>query len=91
MDVSTSLLGQLVGAAALIPLAFFSGYIASWILKQFNLLRVPPEVELDGLDMAEFETDFYPEFGRVDEPVVHADGSEEPSDSTLRSAYAANR
>ena len=91
VDVSTSFLGQLVGAATLIPLAFFTGYIASWILKQFNLLRVPPEVELEGLDMAEYETDFYPEFGRADEPVVHADGSEEPSAATLKSAYAANR
>ena len=91
VDVETSLLGQIVGAAALIPLAFFTGYIGSWILKQLNLLRVPPEVEVEGLDMAEFETDFYPEFGRAQEPVVHADGSEEPAEATLRSAYAANR
>ena len=86
--VETSILGQLVGLTALVPLAFFTGYIGSWILKKLNVLRVPPEVEIEGLDMAEFETDFYPEFGRADEPVVHADGSEEPSAATLNSAYA---
>ena len=38
-----------------LPLGFFGGYIPSWILKKVNLLRVPPEVELEGLDMAEFQ------------------------------------
>ena len=74
--------------ATLFPLAFLTGYIGSWILKKMNLLRVPPEVEIEGLDMAEFQTDFYPEFGRASEPIVHADGSEESSEATLRSAYA---
>ncbi|MCY3894470.1 MAG: hypothetical protein OXF65_14390 [Acidimicrobiaceae bacterium] len=91
VDVKTSFLGQLVGAAALIALAFFTGYIASWILKKLNLLRVPPEVELEGLDMAEFETDFFPEFGRADEPIVNADGSEEPAAGVLQGAYRDNR
>ena len=68
-----------------------TGYGASWILKKLNLLRVPPEVEVEGLDMAEFETDFFPEFGRADETIVHADGSEEPADATLRADLAANR
>ena len=86
--VETSILGQAVGAAAIIALSFSTGYVASWILKQLNLLRVPPEVEIEGLDMAEFETDFYPEFGRADEPIIHADGSEEAGAATLRSAYA---
>ena len=86
--VETSFLGQLVGVATIFPLSFLTGYVGSGILKQFNLLRVPPEVELEGLDMAEFETDFFPEFGRADEIIVHADGSEEPGDATLRSAYA---
>ena len=86
--IETSLLGQLVGIAALFPLAFLSGYIGSGILKKMNLLRVPPEVEIEGLDMAEFETDFYPEFGRAVEPIVNADASEEPADAVLRAAYA---
>ncbi len=86
--IETSFLGQLVGVAALFPLAFLSGYIGSGILKKMNLLRVPPEVEIEGLDMAEFETDFYPEFGRATEPIVNADGSEEPAEAVLRAAYA---
>lgn len=86
--VETSILGQGVGTLALFALAFLSGYIASAILKKLNLLRVLPEVELEGLDYAEYETDFYPEFGRADEPIVHADGSEEAGEASLRTAYA---
>ena len=89
--VTTSFLGQLVGAAAIFALSFVTGYGASWILKKLNLLRVPPEVEVEGLDIAEFETDFFPEFGRADEIIVHADGSEGPADETLRADLAANR
>ena len=89
--VETSFLGQLVGVTTLFPLAFLTGYVGSWILKKLNLLRVPPEVEIEGLDMAEFQTDFYPEFGRADEPIIHADGSEEAAAATLKAAYAANR
>ena len=86
--VETTFLGQLVGVTALVPLAFLTGYIASLILKKLNLLRVPPEVEIEGLDMAEFQTDFFPEFGRAEETIIQADGSVENSDATLRSAYA---
>ena len=48
------------------------GTSSSWILKKLNLLRVPPEVELEGLDLAEFGQDFYPEFERVPEVVDRA-------------------
>jgi hypothetical protein len=37
---------------------------------------VPPEVELEGLDMAEFQQDFFPEFERVPEVIVLPDGQE---------------
>ena len=87
----TSFLGQLVGATALIPLAFFTGYIASWILKRLNLLRVPPEVELEGLDMAEYGMDFFPEHGRADETIIQADGTEVVSAGVLQDDYGANR
>ena len=46
------------------------------MLKKPNLLRVPPEVELEGLDMAEFQQDFFPEFERVPEVIVLPDGQE---------------
>src|ERR687885_656833 len=56
-NVDSSLTGQLYGMMVFLPLGFFGGYIPAWLLKRFNLLRVPPEVELEGLDMAEFQAD----------------------------------
>ena len=85
--VETTFLGQLTGVATMFPLAFLTGYGASWILKQFNLLRVPPEVELEGLDIAEYGGDFYPEFAKAEEVIVNADGSEEPSAPVLLEAF----
>ena len=52
-----------------------------------NLLRVPPEVELEGLDQAEFERDFYPEFERVDEVIVEPDGTLRTGREILLDAY----
>jgi ammonium transporter, Amt family len=86
-SVPSSLLGQLVGMATFFPLGFLPGYFASMLLKKLNLLRVPPEVELHGLDYAEFDTDFYPEFGRNEEVIVMEDGREVPSGEVLREAY----
>ena len=64
-NVESSIGGQMMGIPTFLPLGFLSGYVASWILKKLNLLRVPPEVEIEGLDLAEYDTDFYPEHGRV--------------------------
>jgi ammonia channel protein AmtB len=75
LGVDSSLLGQLVGMATFFPLGFIPGYVASWLLKKGNLLRVPPEVELEGLDMAEFQLDYYPEFGRAPEVIDLPDGT----------------
>lgn len=86
-NVPSSFLGQLVGMLTFFPLGFLPGYAAAWILKRFNLLRVPPEVELAGLDIAEFEADFFPEFGREDEMVVLEDGRVVPSKDVLGEAY----
>ncbi len=86
-NIDSSLSGQLYGMACFLPLGFLSGYIASWILRQANLMRVPPEVELEGLDMAEFQTDFYPEFGRPPEVVVLPDGTEVASEPILIESY----
>ncbi|MDQ4018545.1 MAG: ammonium transporter [Actinomycetota bacterium] len=87
-SVESSLGGQLMGMLAFFPLAFLPGYIASWGLKKLNLLRVPPEVELEGLDMAEFQQDFFPEFERVPETVVLPDGEEVESAAVLLEAYS---
>jgi hypothetical protein len=70
-----------------LPLGFFGGYIPSWIMKKLNLLRVPPEVELEGLDMAEFQADFYPEFARPPEVIVEPDGVQVPSAPVLLESY----
>ena len=54
-NVPSSFGGQLIGMLTFFPLAFLPGFIGAWLLKKANLLRVPPEVELEGLDMAEFQ------------------------------------
>jgi Amt family ammonium transporter len=86
-NIDSSLTGQLYGMMVFLPLGFFGGYIPSWILKKANLMRVPPEVELEGLDMAEFQTDFYPEFDRPAEVIVLPDGTEVPSEPILLESY----
>jgi Amt family ammonium transporter len=87
-NIESSFGGQLVGMMTFLPLAFLPGYLASWVLKYFNLLRVPAEVELEGLDMAEFQQDFFPEFERVPETVVLPTGEEVDSAAVLLDSYA---
>jgi Amt family ammonium transporter len=86
-NIESSMGGQLVGILAFIPLAFLPGYFVSWILKKLNLLRVPPEVELEGLDLAEFGMDFYPEFERVPEVIVEPSGEEVEAAPVLLDSY----
>jgi Amt family ammonium transporter len=57
-----NLFGQVGGVAiTAIFLGFIPGYVASWLLKRFKLLRVPPEVEIQGLDIPELGVRAYPE------------------------------
>jgi hypothetical protein len=77
-----------MGFMAFLPLGFLPGFVFSWILKKLNLLRVPPEVELEGLDMAEFQQDFFPEFERVPEVIVLPTGEEVESAQVLLDSYA---
>ena len=86
-NIETSLGGQLMGILAFFPLAFLPGYLAAWVLKKFNLLRVPPEVELEGIDMAEFQQDFYPEFERQPEVIVLPTGEEVEAGPILLDEY----
>jgi ammonium transporter, Amt family len=88
LDVESSLGGQLMGIMAFLPLGFLPGFLAAWVLKKLNLLRVPPEVELEGLDMAEFQQDFFPEFERVPETVVLPDGEEVESAPILLEGFS---
>ncbi len=86
-NVDSSIGGQLLGIATFLPLGFLTGWVGSWLLKKMNLLRVPPEVEIAGLDMAEFETDFFPEFGREGEMIIEPDGSVVPAEPVLQRAF----
>jgi ammonia channel protein AmtB len=87
-NVPVSFGGQLMGMLAFLPLAFLPGYTVSWLLKKANLLRVPPEVELEGLDIAEFQADFFPEFERVPETIVLPTGEEVESAPVLLDSFA---
>jgi len=76
-NVDSSIGGQLMGMATFLPLGFLSGWGASLVLKKLGLLRVPLEVELDGLDVAEYVPDLYlPEIAKADEILVEPDGTE---------------
>ena len=86
-NVESSIGGQLIGMATFLPLGFLSGWVASFILKQLNLLRVPPEVEMEGLDVSEYDQDLYmPEVASSGEMVVEPDGTLVPSGGVLRTA-----
>ena len=58
-NVDSSIGGQLMGMATFLPLGFLSGWVASFVLSKLGILRVPVEVELDGLDAAEYVEDIY--------------------------------
>jgi ammonium transporter, Amt family len=87
LGVESSLLGQLVGMATFFPLGFIPGYVASWLLRQANVLRVPPEVEVEGMDIAEFQEDYYPEFEPQPEIVTLPDGRTVESGQVLLDAF----
>jgi ammonium transporter, Amt family len=75
-NVDSSIGGQLIGMATFLPLGFLSGWVASFIMKKLNILRVPPEVELMGLDVAEYEPNLYlPEVAVAEEELVEPDGT----------------
>jgi ammonium transporter, Amt family len=86
-NVDSSIGGQFMGMATFLPLGFLTGWFASFVLKKLNLLRVPPEVELEGLDPAEYAPDIYlPESARAGEVVLEPDGTPVASDGVLTGA-----
>jgi ammonia channel protein AmtB len=54
-------LGQIGGMLVLAVLGFVPGYLLSLGLKKAKMLRIPPEVELAGLDLSEVPATPYPE------------------------------
>ncbi len=86
-NVESSMGGQLIGLATFLPLGFLTGWFASWVLKKLNLLRVPPEVEVDGIDMAEYDPDIHvPEFAPAEDLVIEPDGTRVPADAVQAAA-----
>jgi ammonia channel protein AmtB len=88
-NVDSSLWGQLLGIATFLPLGFLSGWVASFVLRKLNLLRVPPEVELAGLDVVEFHEDLYlPEVARVRERIIEPDGTIVEAETVITDAHS---
>jgi ammonia channel protein AmtB len=86
-NVDSSIGGQLIGVATFLPLGFLTGYAMSWVMKKLNILRVPPEVELMGLDVAEYEPNLYlPEVAVAAEQLVEPDGTAVDAAVVLRTA-----
>ncbi|MDX6586011.1 MAG: ammonium transporter, Amt family [Solirubrobacterales bacterium] len=86
-NVDSSIGGQLIGMATFLPLGFLSGWVASFVLKKLNLLRVPPEVELAGLDVVEYgDSMYFPEVATPGEMIIEPDGEIVPSERVLRTA-----
>ena len=54
-------MGQFEGAIVMALLGFIPGFAVSYVLKKVNLLRVPEEVEIIGLDLVEIPARPYPE------------------------------
>ena len=60
-------IGNLIGAVIMFGvLGLVPGYIAAKVLDAVNLLRVPPQVELAGLDAFAAAGDLYPYFSHVE-------------------------
>ena len=86
-NVDSSLWGQLLGIATFLPLGFLTGWVASFVLRKLNLLRVPPEVELEGLDVVEYHQDIYlPEVAVVNERLIEPDGTIVDAEAILADA-----
>ena len=61
---------------------------ASWVLKKLNLLRVPPEVEIAGLDTVEYVPDIYlPEVRSRPAALVEPDGTLVDADPLILEEY----
>ncbi|WP_321277512.1 ammonium transporter [Thiomicrorhabdus indica] len=58
---AVSFMGQLQSAIVMALLGFIPGYVLSFVLAKFGMLRVPPKAEVAGLDIVEVPMKAYPE------------------------------
>ena len=56
-----SLIGQIIGAVVFFLVGFVPGYICAWILKKLDMLRIPEDIEIAGLDTVKVPLAAYPE------------------------------
>jgi ammonium transporter, Amt family len=85
---TTNFFAQLVGTfVCTVLLGFLPGYGCSFILKKLNLLRVPEQEEIEGLDLGDFGLEAYPEYAIVDKQsdLLH-DGSIAPGSVSVSNA-----
>ena len=71
--------GQVGGAIVMGLLGFIPGFVASYILKVFGLLRVPDHIQLKGLDVVKVPVEAYPE-GFITAPVNTTDPVATPAE-----------
>jgi Amt family ammonium transporter len=83
-NVDSSIGGQLIGIATFVPLGFLTGWVSSFVLKKLGVLRVPPEVEIAGLDPVEYEPDIYmPQHAPAPDLIVEPDGARVPAEPVV--------
>ena len=71
--------GQVGGAIVMGLLGFIPGYVASYILKVFGLLRVPDHIQVLGLDVVKVPVEAYPE-SYITGPVTTTDPMPTPAE-----------
>ncbi|MGB7484956.1 MAG: ammonium transporter, partial [Phormidesmis sp.] len=75
----TGFFGQLVGTiVCTVVLGFIPGYGVSFVLSKLGMLRVSPEEEIAGLDLAEYSMAGYPEYPVLAEQNGHIPTSATP-------------
>ena len=86
-NVDSSLGGQLMGMLTFFPLGFLPGLASRLGAAQGQPPARAARGRLEGLDMAEFQADFFPEFERTDELVVMPDGTVVEAGPVLLESY----
>lgn len=83
---TTNFFAQLVGTfICTIVLGFIPGYGCSFILKKLNLLRVPVQEEIEGLDLSDLGLEAYPEYAIVakQSDLVHGTSGDSSTGSSV--------